>query len=97
MHIGAGQAGEGVHWIAGRWVLPFSPTPDDLLVLRVMGVGQHLLRLLGGTSGHQKAHPDARGLAGNGAVRVQDVLDVLGNLLVFSAQGREAWRGSRSE
>ena len=72
---------------------PFLPpllTPDDLLVLRVVCVGQHLCRLVAAAARQQQAHADSRSLPRDGAVGVQHILDVLGNLLVLSAQSSQA-------
>lgn len=41
------------------------PTSDDLLVLRIMSVCQHLSGLVTATASHEQAHADACRLAGN--------------------------------
>ena len=86
---------EGFTWWIRIPLLWDGLTSDDLLMLGVVSVRQELLGLLGGAARQQEAHANARGLPGDGAVGVEHVLDVLGDLLVLCAQGGEAWRGTR--
>ena len=63
-------------------------------MLRVVGIGQQLLCLLRRAPRQQQPHANPRSLPGDSAVSVQDVLDVLGNLLVLCPKGSKAWRGT---
>mmetsp|Transcript_35303 Transcript_35303/g.76632 ORF Transcript_35303/g.76632 Transcript_35303/m.76632 type:complete len:781 (-) Transcript_35303:813-3155(-) len=61
--------------------------PRDLLVLRVVGVREHLLCLVAARPDRQQPDRDARRLARHRRIRVQHVLQVLEHFLVVRAQG----------
>ncbi|CAI7735044.1 unnamed protein product [Closterium sp. NIES-53] len=69
--------------------LTTTPPPDDLLMLCVMGISQHLRRPLARRPNQQQPHRDPRRLPRHGAVSVENALHVLIHLLVARAHARQ--------
>mmetsp|Transcript_21639 Transcript_21639/g.51697 ORF Transcript_21639/g.51697 Transcript_21639/m.51697 type:complete len:609 (-) Transcript_21639:893-2719(-) len=63
---------------------------DDLLVLSVVRIVQHLHALLRGAPGLEQAHGDAGSLPRDRRVGVEDALDVFKELLIAGAHPRKA-------